>query len=72
MVERNTDPHRLVNLTHCTGRIPDGRTVPQIDRTSVNAKQPLTLQQMLPGLTIAAVVLVLLVLGLLRTAGVLS
>lgn len=69
MVERRTGPTPPVSLRNCTGRVPDNDTVPQPPRTT---RQPLTLEQMLPGLTVAAMVLVLVVLGLLRNAGVLS
>lgn len=69
MVERRTGPTPPPSLRNCHGRLADGDTVPHRPRRD---RQPLTLEQMLPGLTVAGMVLLLLVLGLLRTAGVLS
>ncbi|MGC1212631.1 MAG: hypothetical protein WA890_15330, partial [Micromonospora sp.] len=69
MVERRTGPTPQPSLRNCTGRIPDGHTV---KRPRHATRQPLSIEQMLPGLTVAGMVLVLLVLGVLRTAGVLS
>ena len=62
MIERITDPHRPVSLRNGTGRIPDGREVPQPPRP---APAPNRYEWRVFWLTLAVVALGVLI-GVLR------
>ena len=63
MVERITDPHKPVRVSHYTHRIPDGDRVER-PLSPQAAPQPLSRGLIAPGLIVAAIVLVLMGLGI--------